>query len=96
MLFNIIITDKNYSIMRDQDPKVRVVDVPDSEINEVKNDEGSVVELVFYYGQNEFQPANCPSVSVGDIAIVNNKFFVYNSIGKTELKPISKDKEDSI
>lgn len=49
----------------------RQVEVPDAEHAEAKK-RGieAVLDLVFQYGQNDFQPKRMPSVSVGDVVRV--------------------------
>lgn len=42
----------------------RAIDVPDDELT---GDLDHDLEQIFYWGQNEFQPRNCPSLSVGDV-----------------------------
>lgn len=39
------------------------------------------LDLVFQYGQNDFQPKNHPSVSVGDIVELDNQFYLIRPIG---------------
>jgi len=51
---------------------VRLVDVPDDEITD---DPMEVMERVFYWGQNDFQPQNICSVSMGDIAEYQGKYY---------------------
>lgn len=50
----------------DDDVQVRVVKVPEEELNDSQAPEVKL-ERVFHWGQNDFQPQACPSVSVGDI-----------------------------
>ena len=48
--------------------KIRPVEIPDDEYEQAEAENVmNVLELVFKYGQNEFQPKSFPSVSVGDI-----------------------------
>ena len=86
MKFNVIITGKAMS--RDfffPMTQVRVVDVPDTELNDkVEND----LQRIFYYGQNDFQPANVPSVSVGDVVIYHGEFYRVQPIGWMKLEPV--------
>lgn len=61
---------------------VREVEVPDQEIP--SNDTYRLLDLIFYYGQNDFQPKPFPSVSVGDIIELNipfTKYFEVKSVG---------------
>ncbi len=45
---------------------VRIVEVPDDEIENLPD--SGILEKIFHYGQNDFQPQEIlPSVSVGDI-----------------------------
>lgn len=45
--------------------EIRRVDVPDEHANH--EDVRHVLESVFYWGQNDFQPQEHPSVSTGDV-----------------------------
>jgi len=58
--------------------EVRQVEVPDSQITE---DHLSNLELIFHYGQNDFQSQPHPSVSVGDVINYNNQKFLVAAIG---------------
>lgn len=54
---------------------VRIVDVPVKELNQVLSGGiDMILDLVFQYGQNDFQPKNQRSVSVGDIIVTSNEF----------------------
>jgi hypothetical protein len=93
MKFNVIITNKCYRPIGPQSGAVRVVDVPNDELTDYVNHN---LERIFYYGQNDFQPANVPSVSVGDIVLYRDPFierfevdfYLVNSIGWTKLEPV--------
>jgi hypothetical protein len=41
--------------------EIREVEIPDDTTPE------NILNQVFHFGQNDFQPKNCPSVSVGDV-----------------------------
>lgn len=58
--------------------EIRKVNVPDSEITE---DHAQNLNLVYKYGQNDFQRLPHPSVSVGDVINYNNEKYVVASIG---------------
>jgi len=58
---------------------IREVDIPDDEYDESGHME--ILELVFKYGQNDFQPRQCPSVSVGDVAQIDGKYYVCSGVG---------------
>jgi len=65
--------------------KVRVVTVP---ANILATDEDGaalpveqLLELVFKYGQNDFQPQQICSVSIGDVALVGNEFWCCDPVG---------------
>ena len=58
--------------------EIREVHVPDSEITE---DHFTNLQLVFHYGQNDFQNLPHPSVSVGDVINYNNQKFLVAAIG---------------
>jgi hypothetical protein len=62
----------------------RIVDV--GEFKEIPNCHDSnyleeLLELVFHYGQNDFQPQQCPSVSVGDVAVLDDRYFFCAAVG---------------
>jgi hypothetical protein len=77
------------------DGDVRTVTIPDDEWRaacetDAANRSGlpdAALEKVFYYGQNDIQPIqgwverHLPSVSVGDVAIVDGKCFRVDSFG---------------
>ena len=57
-------------------PRLRPIWIPEGE-NPKGCTENELLELAFRYGQNEFQPRKCPSVSVGDVIVVGNaRYFV--------------------
>ena len=59
--------------------EIREVDIPDEVclIHGWDEDPNRVLDSVFYYGQNDFQPRNQPSVSAGDvIRWKDNKYLV--------------------
>lgn len=76
---------------------VRNVEIDISTSDDLGSYEGkeleSVLELVFKWGQNDFQPRQCPSVSVGDVAQLGHRYFMVMPVGWGE---ISKDEFDSL
>lgn len=66
---------------------LRIVNVPFDEVDTTKGIH-HLLELVFKYGQNDFQPKNSPSVSVGDIAVVNDKYYLCEPFDWTEIEPV--------
>ena len=58
--------------------EIRSVEVPD---NLLTNNTESDLELVFHFGQNDFQQMEMPSVSVGDIIDYKKQKFVVTGIG---------------
>lgn len=60
--------------------KVRTVEIPISPGNQYpiasKAELYSILEMVFKYGQNDFQPKLSPSVSVGDVAEVYGEYYM--------------------
>lgn len=58
--------------------EIREVEVPDGEVT---SDVDQMLELVFHYGQNDFQPKNHPSVSVGDVVRLNNERYAVAGLG---------------
>lgn len=57
---------------------VRMVNIPDDEFSRAK-DIHTKLELVFRYGQNDFQPQPIPSVSVGDVVELDGRYFTATS-----------------
>lgn len=75
----------NVLMMAFGDPgETRTVTVPD---NEWTTDTNKTLELVFHYGQNDFQPQNHPSVSVGDIIELDNVRWLVRPFGFLGLTP---------
>lgn len=64
---------------------IRTVEIPDDEINS-KTTIQRALELTFKYGQNDIQPEKHPSVSVGDVVELNNRYFICLNVGWHELK----------
>lgn len=68
--------------------QLRPVNVPDEVIAGREKDTAFVLEKVFYFGQNDFQPLpDRYSVSVGDVALLNGQFWVVRPMGWAELTP---------
>lgn len=61
--------------------EVRKVNVPDDKCLDPEN----ILEAVFYYGQNDFQPQNHPSVSAGDVIRWNNENHLVAGMGFKKL-----------
>lgn len=67
--------------------QLRPVNIPDEEKPEGM-DTLQLLERVFYWGQNDFQPLpDRYSVSVGDVALLNGQFWVVRPMGWAELTP---------
>ena len=64
--------------------KIREVDVPDNEITNVPNKD---LELIFRYGQNDFQSKKICSVSAGDVIEYSNKLYMIMMDGFREITP---------
>jgi len=60
----------------DGTPQIREVTIPtnDSDIHHT-------LEQVWLYGQNDFQPRNLPSVSMGDVVELRGKLYLISAIG---------------
>ena len=60
--------------------QTRKVEIPteSNELNDILNE-------VFHYGQNDFQPQNSPSVSVGDVILFNDERHVVKGFGFEKL-----------
>lgn len=66
------------------DGEIRKVNVPQNDVDNAPDDL-AILERIFYYGQNDFQPQQLPSVSVGDVATVNNKNYLCRPLGWREI-----------
>jgi hypothetical protein len=47
--------------------------------------ENDILELIFKFGQNMFQSRPVPSVSVGDVVELNDKYFMVAGMGYFEI-----------
>jgi hypothetical protein len=71
--------------------EIRKVQVPDEEClvhgwSEIIGDRSdNILGIVFYYGQNDFQPQNHPSVSAGDVIRWNGEHYLVASVGFMKL-----------
>lgn len=59
--------------------EVRKVHIPDH------SDVAHIFDAVFYYGQNDFQPQNHPSVSAGDVVRWNGENYLVATMGFRKL-----------
>ena len=66
---------------------IREVDVPDDEV------EDDLLELVYKYGQNDFQPRPIQSVSVGDVVELEDGYHVCCNTG---WRLVSKEEFDTM
>lgn len=72
-------------LQRFQDGKIRVVTVPEGELDAATSTEQKL-DLIFKYGQNDFQPLpRCCSVSVGDVIRLGGERWGVAGIGFTKL-----------
>lgn len=62
------------------DDEVRIVDVPDERLAEATDELGKL-GLIFELGQNDFQPKQHPSVSVGDVIELDGKLHLVKPMG---------------
>jgi len=63
---------------------VREVEIPQEEYDRAKSAK-EILELVFKYGQNDFQTKSMYSVSVGDVVEIHNHYYMVMSTGFDEL-----------
>lgn len=68
----------------EDDGVIRQVDVPDDKVVLTKS-HLELLELIFYYGQNDFQPQQVCSVSMGDVAEIGDKFYRCEAVGWKEI-----------
>ena len=57
-----------------QPGEIRRVDAPSDQLDAGASTE-QVLEIIFQYGQNEYQPKRQPSVSVGDIVRLEDRWL---------------------
>lgn len=67
--------------------KVEMLAFGEGQIREVTIPEGenATLDTIYYYGQNDFQPLEHPSVSMGDVINFDNKKWLVAGIGFTEM-----------
>ena len=90
-----IITEEFRSMMKiegftDEEIDYRYVEVP-GRVMKLNADEENITEedilnLIFHWGQNDFQPKKSPSLSVGDIINFLGKKYRVEPIGFKEIK----------
>lgn len=64
--------------------KIRQVDVPNRVVENV-DPPYTLLDWIFKFGQNDFQPRSLPSVSVGDVVRLDGKRFRVENCGFKEL-----------
>lgn len=64
--------------------ELRIVDIPDSEINDSTIND--ILENVFRFGQNDFQPKQQRSVSVGDVIRLFDMKYEVDTIGFKKIR----------
>lgn len=69
----------------DETDDFRLVDVPDEEVDGATLAE--ILERVFYWGQNDFQPKQKCSVSCGDVIQWDGENYLVCSIGFRKMTP---------
>ena len=65
-----------------QPGEVRKVNIPD---DVAAVEENTILDTVFHYGQNDFQPQNHPSVSAGDVVRLNGENYLIAGVGFRKL-----------
>jgi len=71
--------------------KVREVDVPDQMAESASDDE--LLQSIFKYGQNDFQPQQVYSVSVGDVINLRDELWIVAPLG---FKQITQEQFDKL
>lgn len=82
-----------------EEEKFTIVTYDNGHLAPVLNTEDQIqkiLNLTFYWGQNDFQSKEVPSVSVGDIIHVNCRFFRVAGVGFEELTADEVDKYKEI
>ena len=68
----------NVEMLAFSEGEMRPVEIPDGELNgEIER----TLDLVFQYGQNDFQNLPFPSVSAGDVVHCNNEAYMVAGVG---------------
>ena len=68
------------------DLKKRTVEIPSHDIREFnKGNTFHKLGMIYYYGQNDFQPRECPSVSMGDVIELDNELWLVKASGFRKL-----------
>lgn len=75
--------------------EVRTVDVPNDRLAGAKSDDHKL-GLIFELGQNDFQPKQHPSVSVGDVIELGDKLIMVLPVGFKEITPAQFDEYKAI
>ena len=65
---------------------IREVEIPDTDVKRCKDNTDTLLDLIFYYGQNDKQVVEgiC-SVSTGDVAEINDTYYLCMMIGWQEI-----------
>lgn len=73
----------------EDDTTVRTVTIPEPRMLPEPVDVDHLLELIFEFGQNDFQPQpNCPSVSMGDVVELNDgSFHLVAPFGFSKISP---------
>lgn len=80
---------KVYMIANCEPGTIRTVSVPDDQAHQGGAE--SLLELVFQYGQNDFQPQKMPSVSVGDvIELPRKRHSIYYKVDRVGFSQVWK------
>jgi hypothetical protein len=66
--------------------QLRVVTVPGKDLDRAIGRD-QILDLIFKYGQNDFQPQQQPSVSMGDVIRFEGDRYLILSVGFRKLKP---------
>ena len=72
---------------------IRVVDIPEAQHEQCKGKVHDILELIFHYGQNDFQRQPYYSVSVGDVAEVAGEYWMVMGTG---WKKFTKEEFDAL
>lgn len=63
-----------------EEDMIRMVEIPD-EVGVRGASEDDILNETFAYGQNDFQPQQMPSLSVGDVIELNGEYHLIMSVG---------------
>jgi len=74
----------------DRKESFRPVTIPDEKMLTflLTLDKEVILDSIFYYGQNDFQSQQMPSVSAGDVIFLDDEIFMIMAFGFKKITPL--------